>query len=70
MGNAAMRKAHRVENPAQDDMLTNIESDQSESMDSLVRLIFLYTYLLRYLSRTQFQREIFAKYFYSIIEQT
>ncbi|RXN06085.1 ankyrin-2-like isoform X2 [Labeo rohita] len=35
MGNAAMRKAHRVENPAQDDMLTNTESDQSESMDSL-----------------------------------
>uniref|UniRef100_A0A9J8BL44 Ankyrin 2 n=1 Tax=Cyprinus carpio carpio TaxID=630221 RepID=A0A9J8BL44_CYPCA len=35
MGNAAMRKAHRVENPEQDDMLTNIESGQSESMDSL-----------------------------------
>ncbi|XP_059392599.1 ankyrin-2b isoform X25 [Carassius carassius] len=35
MGNAAMRKAHRVEIPAQDDMLTNIVSGQSESMDSL-----------------------------------
>ncbi|XP_026123898.1 ankyrin-2b isoform X17 [Carassius auratus] len=35
MGNAAMRKAHTVENPPQDDMLTNIESGQSESMDSL-----------------------------------
>ncbi len=45
MGNAAMRKA-------QGDMLTNMESDQSESMDSLVRLIFLYTYLLRYLFHT------------------
>lgn len=45
MGNAAMRKAHRVENPAHDDMLTNIESDQSESMDSLVRFnIFVYIF--------------------------
>lgn len=36
MGNAAMRKARG-------DMLTNIESDQSESMDSLVRFtIFVY----------------------------
>lgn len=47
MGNAAMRKAHRVENPEQDDMLTNIESGQSESMDSLVRFNIFYTYLLR-----------------------
>ncbi len=38
MGNAAMRKA-------QGDMLTNMESDQSESMDSLVRLnIFVYIF--------------------------
>ncbi len=38
MGNAAMRKA-------QGDMLTNMESDQSESMDSLVRFnIFVYIF--------------------------
>ncbi|XP_073762562.1 ankyrin-2b isoform X6 [Danio rerio] len=35
MGNAAMRKTHRVEDPEQDDMLPNFESGQSESMDSL-----------------------------------
>ncbi|XP_067256384.1 ankyrin-2b isoform X3 [Chanodichthys erythropterus] len=35
MGNAAMHKAHRVENPAQDDMLPNFEAGQSESLDSL-----------------------------------
>lgn len=44
MGNAAMRKAHRVEDPEQDDMLPNFESGQSESMDSLVRVYILDTY--------------------------
>lgn len=45
MGNAEMRKAHTVENPAQDDMLPNFESGQNESLDSLVRFhIFGYIF--------------------------
>lgn len=47
MGNAAMRKAHTVENPAQGDVLPNFESGQSESLDSLVRFhIFGYIFAL------------------------
>lgn len=44
MGNAAMRKTHRVEDPEQDDMLPNFESGQSESMDSLVR-VYIFGYI-------------------------
>lgn len=45
MGNAAMHKAHRVENPSQDDMLANNKSGQSESMYFLVRFnIYVYIF--------------------------
>lgn len=68
MGNAAMRKAHRVENPAQDDMLTNTESDQSESMDSLVRF-YIFVYISACLI-CSFGEGAFCKVIVDIIEQT
>lgn len=37
MGNAAMRKARRAESPADDDAFPDLESGQSESMESVVR---------------------------------
>ncbi len=57
MGNAAMRKA-------QGDMLTNMESDQSESMDSLVRFnIFVYIFAWVSFSYIVSAREMFLFYY-------
>lgn len=41
MGNAAMRKASQAENPADDAAFPDLESGQSGSMESVVRLWIL-----------------------------